>query len=131
MSAIRNLTVSMLLLACGKLFGQAAFNSTDSTHLLHLNQTIDHHVVAQNIPALDSLYAPDFVFSHGSGRVEGKEGWLKSVAKGGFVLRNHDSVVVELHGDVAVVRGRLSVHKRKGEGLDRYWLRYVRVYARR
>jgi ketosteroid isomerase-like protein len=112
-------------------FNAQASSSPDSLHLLTLNQQADTYVVSQNISGLDSIYATDFVFSHGSGRVEGKEGWLKSVAKGGFVQRQHDSVVVELHGDVAMVRGRLAVHKRKGEGLDRYLLRYVRVYARR
>lgn len=117
------------VLCLGFLVAQAT--SPDSLHLLTLNQQADTYVVSQNLSGLDSIYAADFAFSHGSGRVEGKEGWLKSVAKGGFVQRQHDSVMVELHGDVAIVRGRLAVQKRKGESIDRYWLRYVRVYARR
>jgi len=99
--------------------------------IISLNQQIDNYVVEKNTTALDKLYAADFVFSHGSGRVEGKEGWLKSVAKGGFLLRQHDSVIVEMHTGIAIVRGKLSVQKKNKEKTDRYHLKYTRVYAYR
>ena len=88
---------------------------TDSAFIISLNQQIDNYVVEKNTTALGKLYAADFVFSHGSGRVEGKEGWLKSVAKGGFLLRQHDSVIVELHPGIAIVRGKFSVQKKNKE----------------
>ncbi len=103
--------------------------ASDSNFIILLNQQIDNLVVAQNTIALDKLYAADFVFSHGSGRVEGKQAWLNSVAKGSFLLRQHDSVVVELHPGLAIARGKLSVKKKNKEKTDRYHLKYLRVYA--
>ena len=70
----------------------ASAQSADSNFILLRNQQIDTYVVEHNTTALDSLYAEDFVFSHGSGRVEGKQGWFTSVAKGSFLSRLHDSV---------------------------------------
>ena len=103
----------------------------DSSNLVVINQQIDNHVVNKNLFALEQLYADDFVFSHGSGKVEGKVSWLKSAAKGLFVSRLHDSVKVELHNDVAVVKGKLSVVKKNKDAEDRYHLYYIRVYAKR
>ena len=96
---------------------------TDSSFIVSLNQQIDNLVIEQNTAALDSMYASDFVFSHGSGKIEGKQGWFISVAKGNFLTRQHDSVSVELHEGLAIVRGKLSVRKKN--------LKYVRVYANR
>jgi hypothetical protein len=103
----------------------------DSNMIISLNQQIDSLVVRGDSAALEALYAPDFVFSHGSGKIEGKQSWLKSVAKGGFIVRQHDSVTVELHPGMAIVRGRLSVQKKNREAISKYQLKYVRVYASR
>jgi predicted RNA binding protein YcfA (HicA-like mRNA interferase family) len=111
---------------------QAQGNSTsDSSLIIALNQQIDNYVVLRNTTALDKLYANDFVFSHGSGLIEGKQGWFVSVAKGSFVTRRHDSVTVEMHPAIAVVRGKLSVHKKTEKEESKYHLKYVRVYALR
>lgn len=109
----------------------ASAQSADSNFILLRNQQIDTYVVEHNTTALDSLYAEDFVFSHGSGRVEGKQGWFTSVAKGSFLSRLHDSVTVEFHPQLAIVRGKLSVQKKNKEKIDRYQLYYIRVYALR
>ena len=112
-------------------FCNAAKAQSDSTFLVAFNQAVDDNVVKKNIPELVKAYADDFVFSHGSGKVEGKEGWLKSAGKGLFISRTHDSVKVELHNDVAIVKGKLSVAKTNKEKTDRYHLYYIRVYAKR
>lgn len=104
---------------------------SDSTLLLAQNQHTDNLVVEKNVDSLVYKYAPDFVFSHGSGKVEGRESWLKSVAKGNFIRRTHDSVKVYLHDHIATVTGKLSVVKKTVKGEDRYHLKYVRVYALR
>lgn len=120
-----------LFLCC---IGVAAVNAQtqkDSLWLIGFNQQIDDDVIARNIGALQESYADDFVFSHGSGRVEGKASWLKSVAKGGFTRRMHDSVVVEFHPQLALVRGRLSVKKQTKSGVNSYYLKYMRLYALR
>jgi len=105
------------------------FAQTDSIHLIVLNQDIDNAVVKQDSLSLKKWYADDFVFSHGSGKVEGKTGWLKSVAKGNFISRKHDSVTVELHPAIAIVKGKLSIQKKNADKTDRYYLKYIRVYA--
>lgn len=109
----------------------AQAGKADSSYLVELNQQIDNYVVKQNVDLLGKLYADDFIFSHGSGRVEGREGWLKSVAKGNFLLRQHDSVTVEMHPELAIVRGKLTVHKNNKDKTDRYHLKYFRLYALR
>lgn len=119
----------LLLLLCSALHVTA--QKQDSIHVLFVNAQIDQHVVAANIASLDTLYADDFVFSHGSGKIEGKAGWLSSVKKGSYISREHDSVHVELHPALAIVRGKLTVTKRTPDGADRYRIRYVRVYAHR
>lgn len=103
----------------------------DSNFVISLNQQIDDYVVENKPAVLEKLYADDFVFSHGSGKVEGRESWLKSVAKGSFLSRQHDSVTVEMHPGLAIVRGKLSVQKKATNKTDRYHLKYVRVYAYR
>lgn len=104
---------------------------SDSSYLIILNKEIDNHVVNQNISALEILYADDFVFSHGSGNIEGKKGWFVSVAKGNFISRLHDSVTVELHPGIGIVKGKLSVQKKGKEKTERYHLKYIRVYVLR
>ena len=107
------------------------YTDSDSSLIISLNQQIDNLVVLNNIETLDKLYADDFVFSHGSGRIEGKQGWFTSVAKGNFINRQHDSVTVELHLGIAIVRGKLSVLKKNVTINNRYALKYLRVYALR
>lgn len=120
---------TILLLILSMITQLLSAQMADSNFIILRNQQIDTYVVEQNINALDSLYANDFVFSHGSGRVEGKQGWFSSVAKGNFLSRLHDSVTVEFHSQLAIVRGKLTVQKKSTEKTDRYHLYYVRVYA--
>lgn len=125
---IKHSILILLFSAGSRLFAQT---SNDSSYLLQLNQQIDQYVVERNIAALDSLYAPDFVFSHGSGRIEGKAGWMKTVGRADYPLRQHDSVRVELHGKLALLRGKMNIEKKGKEKTDKYFLRYIRLYARR
>ncbi len=75
--------------------------------VLKINQRIDQGVVEKNLGALEKLYASDFVFTHGTGTVDDKESWLRSVGRPEqkFVSRVHDSTEVELHDDIALVSG--------------------------
>ena len=102
----------------------------DSSLIITINQQVDNDVVQQNMPALNKVYAEDLVFTHGSGHIDGKQSWLNSVAKGNFLSRQHDSVTVEMHPGLAIVRGKLSVQKKSGKD-SRYHLKYVRVFALR
>lgn len=95
-----------------------------------MDQRIEDAVVRADLKLLESVYANDFRFTHGTGNVQTKAEWLGSVAKRGFLSRKIFLVEVELHGDVAVTFGRLDVVK-SGETGEKYSLRYVRVYERR
>ena len=112
-------------------FSVHASGFSDSSLLIALNQQIDNYVVAKDTAALSKLNAGDFVFSHGSGNIDSKQSWFKSVVKGSYISRQHDSVTVELHPNLAILRGKLSVHKKANNKTDRYHLKYVRVYAYR
>ena len=74
-------TIFLLVIAIAGLSLPGLTQKGDSSYLVRLNQQIDDYVVQQKVKELESLYADDFVFSHGSGKVEGKAGWLKTVGR--------------------------------------------------
>ena len=118
--------LSLLTLAAA-----AQADKQDTAALAAFNQWIDQLVVAKDTTELKGIYADDFVFSHGSGKVEGKKGWLATVARAQYSKRDHDSVRVELHDDVGIVKGRMAIIKVNPTKADHYYLRYVRVFAYR
>jgi hypothetical protein len=52
-----------------------------------MDQRIEDAVVRADLKFLESVYAKDFRFTHGTGNVQSKDEWLKSVAKRGFLSR--------------------------------------------
>lgn len=99
-----------------------------------INQLIDNAVVAKDIEKLKKYYADDFVFTHGTGLIDSKESWITNIQRMGeakFVSREHDSTTVELHGDVAIIFGKLSVAREAKQQISRYYLHYVRIYVLR
>ena len=106
-------------------------SNADSNLIRSLNQQLDDLVVSKNVTALAPMYADDFVFNHGSGKTEGIAGWLTTVGRANYPKRLHDSVVVEMHNGIAVVRGKMNIEKVNKDKTDRYWLKYVRVFAYR
>jgi ketosteroid isomerase-like protein len=98
-----------------------------------LNHSIDNAVVQKDLRNLNRWYADDFVFTHGTGLVEGKAGWLKTVADTSthYVSRVHDSLTTELHHKIAIVRGKLTVNRESGGRISAYEIWYVRVFAYR
>ena len=122
------LVFSLSLLA---LSATAQADRRDTAALAAFNELIDRFVVAKDTIQLKDMYADDFVFSHGSGKVEGKKGWLATVARAQYTKRDHDSMRVELHGDVGIVKGRMTIIKVNPTKEDHYYLRYLRVFAYR
>jgi hypothetical protein len=106
---------------------------TDEGDLARFEQQVDHAVVACDLQFLENAYAADFRFKHGTGLVDSKTSWLKSVglAKGKFISREIDSLEVEIHGTIGITSGRLSVHRYVDSGESRYIINYVRVYVRK
>lgn len=104
-------------------------SNNDSSSIIFLNQQIDDQVVKRNMVSLDSLYAADFVMIHGDVRTDKKNAWLAAVAKSNYSVRKHDSVKVEMHGAVAIARGRMVVQKAAGETTAVPFRSYIRVFA--
>jgi ketosteroid isomerase-like protein len=105
--------------------------SPDSAFIIRLNQQIDNNVVKRDIAALDTSYADDFVFTHGTGKVDNKQSWLTTVRNAQYPSRQHDSVTVEKHPGLAIVKGRLNIQRIDSAKTLRYHIRYIRVYATR
>jgi ketosteroid isomerase-like protein len=101
--------------------------------VLETNEQIDRAVVAKDINTLSKLYAKDFVFTHGTGVVDSKETWIRTVERNNtrFVSRTHDSTSVELHGDIAIVPGRLDIVRMDDGHEVRYSLWYIRIFRLR
>lgn len=97
--------------------------------LIDLQQRIDDAVATGDLAFVTDAYAADFRFKHGTGLVDNKESWLKSVEKnqGNFLSRTHADVEAEIHGDVGIAAGKLKVTRKDNHG---YLLDYVRVFTR-
>jgi hypothetical protein len=104
----------------------------EDTHFL-INKAVDEGVVTKNLVSLDTLYAADFVFTHGTGFIDTKKSWLENVAKKEqiFISRVQDSTTVELHPDFALVTGKVSISRKDKDKAVNYGIWYVRVFAPR
>jgi hypothetical protein len=123
--AVQPITLVALVLAAAV---RPAHSLRQEAGLAGLDSQIESAVVNGDTAALDTLYADDLRFSHFTGTVDGKPGWLHRARARTFRQRQVDSVTVDRHGDVALTSGRIAIESSTGE---RYRIRYVRVYARR
>jgi ketosteroid isomerase-like protein len=114
------------------LISYGALAQKDSALLLTINSQLDEGVVKKDIPFLQKHYADDFVFTHGGGLVEDKSSWIKNVSSPNskFISRTHDSTSVELHGNVALVTGKMEIVRKDKDKEVAYGLRYIRVYRK-
>lgn len=96
--------------------------------LLDFEKQIEAAVVAADISFLQKGYADDFRFKHGTGHIDSKATWLKDVEKnkGKFVSRTVDTAEAELHGEIGITQGTISVKRTD----TTYTIHYVRVYRR-
>jgi hypothetical protein len=116
-----------------QLHAQQAFSDTSASYLSGLNAFIDHSVVSKNKAALDTLYSDDFMFTHGTGHIDNKSSWLNGVldAKTMYVSREHDSIIVERHNEIAMIYGKLTIVRQDGDKRLKYAIKYVRVFRYR
>lgn len=96
--------------------------------IIAFEKKIEQAVVDANVTFLKSAYADDFRFKHGTGTVDSKASWIENVqkSKGKFVSRKTDSVEVELHNDIAITQGKLTVHRTNSW----YVIYYLRAYRK-
>ena len=66
---------------------------SQEAELLNFEKEIEKAVVAANLPFLEKAYAEDFRFKHGTGLVDSKSTWLKSVenAKGKYARHRYST----------------------------------------
>ena len=105
--------------------------NTEIATIEAVNRRIEDAVVSKDFDSLNALYADDFVFIHGTGLVQTKFEWLDSLRSNEtrFLSRQLDSPSIELHETIALVTGRLLVHRQSGDSEMRYGLQYLRVYS--
>jgi hypothetical protein len=97
--------------------------------LMDFEKSIEAAVVNTDISFLESAYAEDFKFKHGTGQRSTKESWLKDVAnnKGKFISRKVDASEAELHDNIGITEGSITVTRLNGS----YTIRYVRAYRKK
>lgn len=127
-------SIILIILSCVALHSTAQYDVHTATtkHMVDsINRLLDRAVVHKQLAKLQRHYASDFVFTHSTGHVDSKSSWIKSTMDTSvhFISREHDSVYVELHKDIAIVAGTLTVHRRTKAKDTGYALRYIRVFV--
>jgi ketosteroid isomerase-like protein len=76
---------------------------------------------------LESLLAPDFIYTHANGTSQAKAEFIDAIVKRqGRPRRDLSEIAGEVHGDIGVTRGNLDVVY--SDGRPTLLFRYVRVY---
>ncbi len=125
----------LLCLLCLNFFISTAQPKNDTTALKRavdsINKLLDHAVVQKNIAVLQKHYADDFFFQHATGKTDSKDSWINSIQKrkNPYLSREHDSTRVELHDNIALITGTLTVKGKEAGRVRGYAVRYLRVYA--
>ena len=126
--------LSFFLCICFKSEAQQIDSAAVKQTIDSINRMLDNAVVNRQADVLNKHYADDFYFKHGSGNIDSKKTWIDNAvlpSSPGYISRTHDSVTVELHKDIAIVKGTLTVHRPAAVTRSAYALRYFRVYVLR
>lgn len=125
--------MKILFLAALLTLNISCLAQTPDADVLAANAQIDAGVVKKDIAALEKLYADDFVFTHGGGLVDSKASWIKNIQKPDvqFKSRVQDSTKAEMHGNVAIIFGRLDIVREQKLETFKYGLWYVRVFVKK
>ena len=99
--------------------------------ILHMREALQAAIAAKDVPRLRALYAPSFVHTHGSGKVDGRDARIVSVLAGDPVIETakvEELSIRIMHADTAIVTGRSPVLN-KAENRD-YDFRWMQVWVR-
>lgn len=115
----------------------AGDTSPAAMEVKEFEKNLEAAVVAGDVAYVSARLSDDFVMVHsdewthgGDPRIsDNKASFLANVAKKNYLVRDLDSVKVEMHGDIAITHG----HVVGQEGKQGKWfsLWYERVYAKR
>jgi hypothetical protein len=112
---------------------------SDSAAIAKLEQDIENAIVHRDTVFLSGVFDPTFQWTH-NGSADRRETRVQflagvqrepSAAVGRTVSRTADSVVVDLHDDIALTTGRIHVLRTGGRIFQDFTIRYVRMYRRR
>ena len=125
-----NIKISLLVTLLTGFYIHSFSQDTSAAYLDAYNRFIDHAVVKKDKAALDTAYADDFMFTHGTGMIDHKASWIKGVMdeKTLYLSREHDSTIVERHGNIAMIYGKLTIVRKEGDAQTKYAIKYVRVF---
>ena len=110
------------------------------SYLIDLDKKIQEAVVIGDTTLLDNVLADDFLFTHGfmDGGQQDKTAWRAIATRkpAFYFYRKVDSSIVELHGDIAIVMGTLSIKRgpiARNDEKDNhcYTLAYSHIYVYR
>ena len=128
------MTRSILVISglAGLLVGVTVAQNSDEAALRALERAQADAVVEMDFDVLEKIYADDFIFTHGTGEVHDKTQWFDALSNGrDYLLREHEMLEVELHGELGIVYGVLRVHAKMNGVAGKFRARYVRVYKQR
>jgi ketosteroid isomerase-like protein len=119
----------------------ASVSTTDAAaEVLAFERAMEAAVVRGDVAYVEQVSAPDLTFTHGDGWTTGgkplliddRESFLNRVRNKQYVVRDLDSVKVEMHGDIAITYGRYVAQNRAGKP-NQSWFSvwFERVYAKR
>lgn len=100
--------------------------------LTRIEQAVAQAVVELDFETMENIYANDFIFSHSTGAVETKSQWLEVLrtTEQPYTSRIVDDIRVELHDDIAITSGRLTIKRDTDNPRFReFRVRYIRVYV--
>jgi Domain of unknown function (DUF4440) len=120
--------------------GASAADATAAADVLAAEKNMEAAVVRGDVAYVDRVSSGDLTFTHGDGwtnggkplSVDDRKAFLKRVENKQYLVRDLDSVKVEMHGDIAITYGRYIAQNRTG-GADDSWFSvwFERVYAKR
>src|SRR6185369_7866514 len=87
-------------------------SNTVESELMDLDRQLQEAVVTGNLSFIKAHAGEDLLFTHGlSGRTDKKQDWINLASRTPrqFISRKVSSQAVEIHGDAALVLGRLDV----------------------
>jgi ketosteroid isomerase-like protein len=99
--------------------------------LMETQQRRFEATVRSDVAALDSIFAPNMVYTHSSGQVDTKEVYLESLRSGAldYIAIEPSDLNVQVYSDVGVITGQADV-KSAVNGEERAMtLRFIEVYV--
>lgn len=143
MSNRKHLRFLLIAALAGAGFGQQPKQhfSNPADEVLAFERAMEAAVVRGDVAYVESVSASDLSFTHGDGwtiggkprGVDDRASFLKRVESKQYLVRDLDSVKVEMHGDIAITCGRYIAENRVPDPTVGAWFSvwFERVYAKK